>query len=383
LYLDGTIKSLIRLLILTAVLIIYGSLYPWEFATKWNGDPLSTLIHTFRFPIFNRFVLRDVIVNVSMYVPIGATGYLAFQGRGKFFAYLVPAIVGMSLSLAVEIAQFYTPFRTPSMVDVLTNTVGAIAGIVLAATVRDLLPTVAHKPAKRRVTDPAAVALLCCGIAYLLFPFFPLLSQTRLAGKSAVFRAAPWFAVVPFVSATVAWFVGCRLALTVTAFPRIAIVLLAMIGISAQWFVLGRQPLPSMLLGALTGLAMFLIVTTPRWAIVAAGCVIVVLLARGLAPFHWQAAANPFTWTPFGGVLAADWQNGMLFLIEKTYFFGIALWTFRRAGARWPMAIFVIMAIAAVIEFAQIHVPGRTPEITDPLLVLLTGLILQTRTSNA
>jgi hypothetical protein len=97
------------------------------------------------------------------------------------------------------------------------------------------------------------------------------------------------------------------------------------------------------------------------------------LMVRGFSPFSWQESANPFSWTPFAGVLAADWQHGILLLIEKSFYYGIALWTLARAGLNFSMAVMATAAISAIIEAAQVHLPGRTPEVTEPVLVVLIG----------
>lgn len=354
------------------MLIVYGSLYPWHFSTEWRSNAALAM---FRIPAMNRFVLRDLIVNITMYVPLGAAGYLAFHKRGKLPAIVIPICLGALLSFAVESAQFYTPYRMPSIVDVLCNTAGAIAGVAVAVMARDFVPSI-RRPAKRERIDVVAAALLFCGIAYLLFPFFPLLSQAGIARKWALFAALPRFTIIPFGYAAVGWFVGCHLMVAATALSRKKALLLAVIAMPAQVFVLGRQPLPSMLLGAVAGLVMFWFVPTPRWALFAAAATVAILVIRGLSPFEWQSTATPFTFTPFGGVLRADWQNGILILIEKSFYYGSAVWSLTRARARLSIAVAAMAALMTCVEIAQMYLPGHTPEITDPLMILLAGFIM-------
>ena len=283
---------------------------------------------------------------------------------------MLPAALGVLLSLAIEIIQVYTPLRTPSVTDVLFNGSGAIAGVAIASMARGFTRSRLTVKGPR---DRMAAVLLCSGVASLLFPFFPVLSRTIVSHKLALFWASPALSVVPFVSTAVTWFVSGRLLIAVKIPAPVVVLACAILMIPVQFFVLGRQPVLSMLLGAVAGLTAFAAASRSRATYAPAALVLAMLVVQGLSPFRWQEAGNVFTWTPFGGVLAADWQYGILFLIEKTFYYGMALWTLTRAGLRFSTAVIAIAAIAVTVEAAQVHLPGRTPDITDPLLVVLVG----------
>jgi hypothetical protein len=60
-------------------LIVYGSLYPWDFhSTQLAANPLWVLIHSWPTRI-DRFLLRDIAVNVLIYMPVGVFGFLALR----------------------------------------------------------------------------------------------------------------------------------------------------------------------------------------------------------------------------------------------------------------------------------------------------------------
>jgi hypothetical protein len=132
-----------------------------------------------------------------------------------------------------------------------------------------------------------------------------------------------------------------------------------------------------LLLGAIAGFLLFAlrpqaksITKTEAWAFFA------ILVFRGLAPFRFVPASAPFAWTPFAGVLQMDWQSATLVLLGKIFYYASAIWLLRAAGLRPLHATGIVALMLAAIEIAQIHLPGRTPETTDPLLAILTGLIL-------
>lgn len=72
--------------------------------------------------------IADILLNVTLFAPLGAT--LGHRGRSATAALLVGAL----LSGAIEIAQLGVPGRVTSLEDVLSNTVGTIAGWVLCRT---------------------------------------------------------------------------------------------------------------------------------------------------------------------------------------------------------------------------------------------------------
>lgn len=68
-----------------------------------------------------RQMIADGILNTATFVPLGWLSRL-----------LVVAGFGAGLSLAVETVQFFIPSRYSSLIDVLTNTGGAVLGAVIA-----------------------------------------------------------------------------------------------------------------------------------------------------------------------------------------------------------------------------------------------------------
>jgi len=86
------------------VLIVYGSLYPWHFApAHLTANPLWILLQSWH-PMPFRYLLRDVIVNVALYVPLGFVGHLAFrQSRLPAFSIYAPVLLGRLLSTAMEL----------------------------------------------------------------------------------------------------------------------------------------------------------------------------------------------------------------------------------------------------------------------------------------
>ena len=106
------------------------------------------------------------------------------------------------------------------------------------------------------------------------------------------------------------------------------------------------------------------------------GLIVLLLILRGLVPYHWSSVANPFSWVPFRGSLAANRDSGLLTLFQKCFWYGSAVWLLRAAGWRLARAAVVMALLLGAIEVIQIHLPGRVAEITDPLLALIMATSL-------
>ena len=117
--------------------------------------------------------LADILINVALFAPFGAA--LSRRGRTASGALLVGAV----LASVVEIAQLGVPGRVASLTDVLSDTVGTVAGWVLWRT------HLAWVGPKREVAGRLALAAACIVAAIvgvtgaLLAPSFP---STRYFG---------------------------------------------------------------------------------------------------------------------------------------------------------------------------------------------------------
>ncbi|WP_435746634.1 VanZ family protein [Microbacterium sp. PMB16] len=75
---------------------------------------------------FHRF---EILANVVVFVPVGILAFLLLPRR----VWLLALLVGPLLSLGIEVAQrIALPHRAATVTDVLANSVGATAGVVLA-----------------------------------------------------------------------------------------------------------------------------------------------------------------------------------------------------------------------------------------------------------
>ncbi len=99
--------------------------------------------------------VADVVQNIALFVPLGFV--VAFAGRWQ------PVLVGAGLSLSVELLQQLLPARSPSLVDLVTNTTGAwLGGLVYHAIRRVLM--------RNSRVGVLALDLPLMGLVYLTIP---------------------------------------------------------------------------------------------------------------------------------------------------------------------------------------------------------------------
>ena len=323
------------------------------------------LLHTWN-PVMNRFSIRDVVVNIAIYVPLGMIAHLVLRGFWR------PLLLGFSLSVAMEMIQAFDPTRDTSGLDVLTNVLGTAAGVMLGMLFeRVASPKLRHL--RFQPVDRGALMLLFLWVGWTLFPFFPAVGLYLPRQRLDLFLRAPVFVPETFLSFTAVWFAVGKMA-EAAGFRRVRMWLAcSILLVPIQFFVVDRQPLPSQLIGAAFGLLLFIFIEGAWWP---AGIFPLTLVVRGLAPFHFVPQATAFSLVPFGGFLGDEWQRGTFVLLEKASFYGTAIWLVRQAGVRFIKATGLVAAILLAIELLQIHLPARTPEITDPLLAILVAFAL-------
>jgi VanZ family protein len=116
---------------LCALAIAYASLQPFA---PWIAPEPGTRFFLFA-PWPARWARFDFVANMLAYLPFGFFVALVPRRRPLAGRLSVAIAAGAALSFAMETAQMFTPPRDASVVDLVANTAGALAGGALAAAV--------------------------------------------------------------------------------------------------------------------------------------------------------------------------------------------------------------------------------------------------------
>ena len=358
-----------RLLLLVVAIVVYGSLYPWHFTFAGRPEPLSVLLHSWPHE-WDRFMLRDVVLNVLLYMPLGAVACLAWLPRFPRAAAAAATAFGFALSLSMELLQNYVPGRVTSLSDLATNTLGAAAGAFLAVVFApEIIPYLYSQV--RRASPGAALLLACCG-GYQLYPFFPILSSTRLQQAVHTLIVTRSLSPVSTWAAAAEWF-AAALALEAVFGPWRASWLAGamLVALGLRVFMPSRSLAPEELAGAALALLAWEILPSKRRLPVGVWMALSAILVVELAPFHFTRHAAPFSWVPLGDTFENERWGALVILLRKAFLYGAAVWLLVRSGIRYPVAGGALAVALFILETVQRYLPGRTPEITDSLVVVV------------
>lgn len=112
------------------LLIVYVSLSPF---TGWRIQE-SDVFHFFT--VWPRYITSfDVLINIFAYFPLGFLAALSLYHLRGVTVVMVATGIGVAISLSMETLQVFVPGRVASVLDLLTNMAGSLAGATLAQSI--------------------------------------------------------------------------------------------------------------------------------------------------------------------------------------------------------------------------------------------------------
>jgi VanZ family protein len=372
-------NALSRIFLATVCLIIYGSLYPWHFhARELTSNPAWILVHAWP-SNFDAAQIKDIAINILLYTPLGLFGFLSLsRTRRKAVAAAIPVAIGFALSFSIEILQLFDAGRDGSALDVLTNTTGSGVGVLCGLLFENSLRRIQTRFSPVRYHQPGALLLLVFLAAYQLSPFFPDYSVFSLRHKLVALFAINEFSVRSCLGSLVEWLAIARVVeLAIDPVWAGSAYLALWMLVPAKILIAGRTAGCAELAGA--SLAYFIwhigFRQSPQRGQILAALFTGLIIVRGLAPYQFTDAAMPFSWIPFAALFETERVAAMTIFLGKLFAYGTFVWLLRDRGWRMRYAATVAAAILGAIEAAQMYLPGRVPEITDPLIALFLGWV--------
>jgi VanZ family protein len=356
-----------------ALLIMYGSLYPFHYAPP---ESVQASLKAFAFDGRWWTSPGDEIGNVSLFVPLGAAAMIRLPGgRGRLAVIALLFLACVTLSFAIQVLQIYFPPREAALADVLSNSVGALigmaGGVVIRRTMDVQLPHVAKG---------AWIALLILAAWMLgnLWPFVPSIDVQGLKDSLKPLVMTPRWSWTSFLFHLGAVYLVGEVVGSVAQQrdgERIVLMLIASV-VVGKLLVAGQSMQPAFVIGTLVGS-----ITLRRfrrrgdgrlfWLL---GLLFATYTLESLLPFELRDQPRPVSWIPFASLLDGEMDVNAKNLGNMVYFFVGMTWLVARMHGR-VLGIAVVLALwAAVIELAQCWLVGRTPDVTPPILALVAGL---------
>jgi VanZ family protein len=349
------------------VLIVYGSLYPFQFNSRPGTiGPVAYFLATRDYAMGR----GDLISNVLLYLPLGIFSAAAFCRLSRVSSVLAATLLGLILSTAIELTQFYDLTRASELCDTYANTAGAFLGAILGVFLRrDWL--------LRALPGQFAALLMAIWLGYELFPYAPVFDLTRYAAVAHLFRS-PRFLSMELFARIAFWLAAAVLleALLGVARSRLALLVLVVCILSIRLVNLVLSPVD--VAGALIAAAAWVGLSrlTARVPLIAALFLVFTIL-QALQPFKFLPAPRHFGWTPFLAFIDGPRLEGTHSFLEKAFTYGALVWLWVRAGFSWTMVTITVALLELGLRFAQTWLPGRSAEITDAIMVLILAVVMK------
>ena len=362
-----------RLLAPILFLIIYGSLYPFNFSVA-KPDALARLFSDRK--LFTS--LGDMLGNVLLFAPLGLIFVLNWAPAwGLTRAVMSAVVIGFSIALGLQILQIFLPARDAALADVVWNMAGMLCGALAGGYITTNRPGVtALSP------DQMTPLFFLVGIVAIeWFPLVPSLDLELIKHNLKLFWSTPVSWGTPlWQGIAVAMLAGHLLAYGIKLRHStlwLALLLIA-IGIG-KLFIKDMSTQPSAQIGlALGGMGW---AVTRHIAEVHRRTVVGLLLilcytASALHPYELRDVVAGISWLPFATMLEGSMIHNVQSLASNLIFYASILYVGARVTGRIASATLGLTLWVLVMELMQTLIKGRAADITEPILVLLVGQAL-------
>lgn len=352
-------------------LIAYGSLFPFEFTNNIDDAVLLSFYDSWK----GYTSVGDMLGNIVLFIPYGFFGLVAFtKSKASIAIVATLSLFGILLALACQITQLYLPSRAPALVDVYWNILGLVLGIAFAYSYR--VRTFVKSVELYSFSFP--LVLLGLWGAARLVPFVPSIDVQSYKNALKPLILEPKFDFYEFLFLLSAWLVAAHLFFSLCrARARFLLLVVGVITVSVLEIIIVKNDL-SVTDVASSVCALLLWPLLPKSLSKRSLFLVLVMLigvtSVNLFPFEWRLNDNVFEWVPFAGFLSGSLLISAAVFVQKLFVIGAIFFLLYETGRLSHKAIFVIFSIFLSIEVLQIWLVGHSPEITDPLLVLVCGL---------
>jgi VanZ family protein len=422
-------NSLLIACIIYTIFVVYGSLVPWQF----NSVSLSDAWYRFQnieYLILGIASRADWVANILLFIPLAflwlGTASLNQQVTGRCVSSVVVLIVSFLLCSVIEFTQLFFPPRTVSLNDIIAETFGAVIG-VLAWWIfgKRFIAWLESWQINKTNSVPYLQIYLGCMFFYSVMPLDLTLSPVEFYHKWHEGRVIllPFYGlkgeafrdVYDCLSDVILWipvpWLWCKLK------PLSRVELLKRVLFSAaiieffQLFVYSRvTDITDILLALIGGLVGMKLLDLSSNELALAGSsrdldgynkssVLYVYLAYFLwilvvgfvflypYDFEWSyskflAWSDKFIRVPFYAYYYGTEYRAITEVFHKVLFFMpfglIGSYAFRSANSRSSISFVILAAVvttAFIIEFAQLFLPNKNPDITDVILEAFGGYL--------
>ena len=188
----------IALLVLWGLFIVYGTMLPFDFSA-------SAELIQLRLQRMRERPLRglgtswgDVYSNVAFFIPWGflLAIWRANRGSAWWLTMALAVVSGACLSGSVEFVQLFSPERSPSVIDLITNTFGSVVGALVGwPLARWIWPVASVRIRQLVLSRPLAACAVAASAGVIFAGLLPSYNKLGISGPMATLKMAR---VIPF-----------------------------------------------------------------------------------------------------------------------------------------------------------------------------------------
>ncbi len=326
---------MIKLCFGVIALVVYGSLWPFNFTVP-EGDPYRAFLDT----VYRTYSRDDLIENLSLFIPIGFFGLLGARSKDEAPRQAILVLIGgAALGLGLQIAQIYLPIRLADLNDALWNIVGLGLGVALAWLCWRVIPA----PHWHRLDMPLIPATLFGAWAvYRLAPFAPSFHLHSLKASLAPLVITPSFDPEVIIHDTIGWLMIAYLITTCfNPSPRSVLIVISSFFLIEVGVIINAIT-PSEVMAAIIALALWhcwpaKILSREKGLLALVFCLV-------LVDVIWPLTLTNGTLVFIGPISAATAASKPLTVVvvlaEKIFLYGSCLYLFWRLsyGGRGPLS---------------------------------------------
>jgi glycopeptide antibiotics resistance protein len=363
------------LLVVIVGLILYVSLYPFEFSPGRPGWLAALQSMTWA-----RASRSDMFNNVLLYTPLGFCLALLMEPRaGRLSALPIATAGGALLSLTLELLQASIESRVPSYTDLALNTAGTLAGAIAGSAWHAFGSRIAPTGALHSHSRTVLWTIVVLWLVTRLWPFVPEL------GLGQVKRAVrPLFEPQASASEIAAYFVGWMIvAQTIAHVSRrlrgvdallivVAAVLVGRTVVAGSTLVFAELVAIALVVPALVPLSRM--PDRTRCGLLAA-LLVAWLLWIVIAPVVQRRTGFTLTHSSFQRFLFRP-PPAPQQIFGKAFSYLALGWLLVGAGVLPHVAAFLAFAIVAALCLVQLGTPGAVYGWADLAIAAVSGVMI-------
>jgi VanZ family protein len=353
-----------------AVIIAYGSLYPFEFSLPKAGPgPVQALLRTWA----NTPGRGDFLANVLLYIPLGFFAVLTpGQRYTAIYRCLGALLLGILLSISMELAQYYDVGRDTQATDIYAN----VAGTVLGATFGVVVGGSFRWPLVDQIAANRVPALiLSAWVAYRLYPFVPTIDLHKYWDTLKPVILTPNLSAYDLFRHSAIWLIVYALVAKIggaALSPWLLLPLFAGAVLFSKILIITTTLSLAELAGAIVAYVIWAMFRRSQRAylVIAIAMFSATVVAQRLEPFQFTAQSVPFGWIPFRSFMHGSVEIDVLAFLEKFFHYGGWIWLLMEARVSRRAAAALVAGILFATSVAETYLPHRSGEVTDAVMAL-------------